>query len=825
MKCKQTKRLAASVVLGLMLTGSVCSVAAAETKAAVKADGVPITASGSQNITSATDDVATLYALNGGTITLTNGTTLVGESAIGNAGAFCAQGANSQIVATGVETIVTTGATSAAGILSVSGSVDASAKIDLQMTGEGTITVTAIGNDDGSKGVGIVALNKASATVEGVKSLTVNNNGAITAAELVSYGVSAENGSTVSVNASATTNMGDLTVNSTNYDAIGIRADDNSSATYKGLTALNVTTVREEKTATGITATKGSEVEVSLSGDMTISASWDKFEGDATGIYSSNDSTATVNFVSPEPGEPGNLIVKGSGDAYGVSGLFNPDDTNYTNCMTTVEGVQDIIVKGNTARGISGMAVFNDDTVERSFEMKVNMDGKIDVEATSVDPDKKHSAYGISCIGDEETLIDVTMNKGDIYVTSKLDSTGILAILGQVSVTGADDISISATDEDSGTVCGINAGTGGQIDVQMSGDMLLTGAKATGITTGLKDGVVRLQGGKEDGSLSRMILESSSGTALFLGNGGLIELTNFQVEANEDNQLAIGVVVTENDKSNTLNAYNSVLQGGADFDGDSLNEGVAAYLNINLDEKSLWYGGAASKVAEGATGGINLNNAGTWVVAYDSDLGGGTITNNALVFYRHNSDANDKYITVQAKAASGTGVYCMHTNMETGGSTAGVSDKLILTGTEGGNVNVYLVNTGNSVNVQDSMVDKLVETPNGSTATAQLVNDGDRMEVGMHSYVLEQEDDASGWYVARSSELSNKGKAVVGSVVTPDIWYTESEALYNAAGRRDAQHKQNVWTQGTHSKWGTHGVNTKFNGMQVGWDTAVSYCL
>lgn len=738
------------------------------------------------------------------------------------------------------------GKTEAVGIGVFNQSTDASVT-NINMIGNGALEVTvtgspASGDGKGYDAVGICAQGNGHGqglvTVTGVKDIIVNSTGTTTtsAGEADTYGVGAFANGYVSVNAEATGDMGSLRVTSQAKDIYGVFAENNSTTVYKGATDITITTNGES--AYGIYSENVANTRVDLSGDLTVKALG--ASGEAEGITAAMDGVTTVNFVANNNLTPGNLIIESTNVATGVQGMMGEtnltmnggnvyvtsnndaalgfasaldiaNEPSYLNASVKAQGIKDININGKAATGIVAMALTTD--TRYNAKVEVEMTGNLNVTATD------DIATGVLATGPRAD-VKLNMDKGDINVTGATASipdtstTGILSgVNGSIVVNNAHNINVTAPSTE--TVIGICSATVGRVTANITGDITVDGGTTIGIDAE-SGGSVNLKGNKADGSKS---IINSNGTNNAVGIytiiGGNVNLENIAVKADGSNQVAVmGASV-----NNEVHLNNSDVLGKVMYDGSGLSTGEVGALDITLDATSTLTGMAQADTPAGMTGGINITNAGIWTMTADSNTGG-TLVNNGLVEFAH---SGSNYLTLTNKSISGSGIVQMNANLEIGETTSHVSDKLVITENAVGKNGIYLVNTGNDITIEKRMLDDLVITPASSTGTFIVVNDGDnKLEHNLFVYELAKEETGTGWYLRRTTAQSNKTKAVLASVNNPDVWYVETEGVYNTAATRDAKNKENLWAMAGHSKLGAHGVDTKFNGVQVGFDKAIS---
>ena len=745
-----------------------------------------------------------------------------------------------------LNTLVVKGKTEAVGIGVFNQSADTNVT-NVNMVGDGSLEVTvtdspAMADRHGYDAVGIGAQGNTNGqgliTVTGVRDIIVNSTAtaATPAGEADTYGVGTFENGYVSVNADVTGDMGSLTVTSQAKDVYGVFAENNSSTTYKGATDVTITTNGES--AYGIYSENEASTTLELSGDLTVKALG--IAGAAEGITGTVDGITTVNFVGNNNLTPGNIIVESTNVAAGVQGMMgtvnltmNGGNVNVTSnndaalgfasaldinnnpsllkANLQAQGIKDINVQGKQATGLISFALTTDNSY--SAQLELQMAGELNVTATD------DVATGVLATGPRAAL-KLDMTNGDINVagaTARDQNTSTSGIMSgmnsSIVLNNAHNINVTVPSTE--TAEGISAVLVGSVTANITGDITVKGGTTMGIDAE-SGGTVNLRGNKADGSKS---IINSNGTNSAVGIntilGGNVNLENVIVKADGSNQVAIlGASV-----NNAVHLKNSDVLGKVLYDGSGLSTGEAGALDITLDVNSTFTGMAQADTPTGMVGGINITNAGIWTMTADSKTAG-TLVNNGLIEFAH---TGSNYLTLTNKNISGSGILQMNADLEKGETTAHVSDKLVITENATGNNGIYLVNTGNDITIAKRMLDDLVITPASSTGTFAVVNDGDnKLEHNLYVYELAKEADGTGWYLRRTTAQSNKTKAVLASVNNPDVWYVETEGVYNAAATREAKNKENLWAVAGHSKLGAHGVDTKFSGVQIGFDKTLS---
>lgn len=117
---------------------------------------------------------------------------------------------------------------------------------------------------------------------------------------------------------------------------------------------------------------------------------------------------------------------------------------------------------------------------------------------------------------------------------------------------------------------------------------------------------------------------------------------------------------------------------------------------------------------------------------------------------------------------------------------------------------------------KDFLDTALITATGTADGNYSVTNNGDNnLEVGNWTYSLamKQADGSTIYHLVNNDLLSNKGKTIVSSVVSPDYWYYETNALYNDINNFNGARKDHdVWAHVVHSKntrtdvWDGQGV-------------------
>jgi outer membrane autotransporter protein len=617
--------------------------------------------------------------------------------------------------------------------------------------------------------VGVMARDSKN-TVYGYDNIIVN--GATKA-----YGVGAEESgavNTIVMNGQVSATGGDS-------DTIGVYAISGSKDTITGVTAINATSIGKGQVS-GIEANDG-----------------------IVNVYQADGSSAV----------PVTATSTAAGSAYGVIAANNG----------TVTNVSDVTVKSNTGDAAGVVLGDGTNTVTTLNNIKVTSTG------------------------------------GDVSGIGTIGSTGTntLAVAGNIEATTGDDYSLAY---------GIKNTRNSSLTVNVAGNVTASSpAGEAGIVNSTKSGGttdVTVQGNMTAIGKNAVLAMAESGSKLTLTGGGTatLQATNVAMVAEVSDQSTINLknitakaegpadgsngIVSEY-KGGTVNLINTKITGnGANGAADSyyLNVGSAATdnLNINIDKSSSLTGAVIAPTDSASLGSININNAGTWNVTGNSNLnasGTSSITNTGTIDMSKDGTTNSSLVssTIKVKSLNNSGNIVMDVNP----TDASSGDRIITTtasgnGTVTANIPAALVDSTYK-DYLESESTPLIQVTGSNSSNYTVDNNGDnKLELGNWTYKLvtyTMPDGSIGYRLANSNTMSNKGKTILGSLVSPDYWYYETNALYaDLPNFTSARTDKDVWAHFVRNKVtisnsdfdsvGASDIDTNYNGVVAGIDKKLS---
>jgi hypothetical protein len=820
------------------VTGNNAAVSATTTTG--EADGIVAKSTGTQaavnTVTGVTDITASgskdAYGISASgtddTNTATNKVTMTGDVAatsteagtVEGVGAFT-YGSNivkgaADITASGVEGSVygIGGSTNSSNDVTMTGSLSASASTSGDV-------YAVLGNDNST--------NK----VEGTKDISA------TTASGTAYGIDAVKDSTNNVNKGVTTGMGSLTVKSEDGAAYGVNADATggtrvASNNVGGLTTIDVTgsTSADGVKAIGansvntvnmngtLTATGGSRTTTAVSasnggtdtitGVTSISAK-SAGDGDVKGIVA--DTNGTVEVYQADGTSPVAVTAEstGSGEVTGVEATGN----------STIENISDVTAKANNGSAYGVILGDGTNTIKAINNIK----------ATSTDG---YEAAGISTEGDSgnNTLavagnIEAT-NNGDGWAEGVYNSDN-----ESLTVTVAGNVTTSAPDGNADIVYS-NFG-GATTDVTVKGNMSVTGNKAA-LAYAHDGDTVNLTGGG-----TTTLKGTSMAKVADVDGQSTVNLKNITVKAEGPADASYSAY--SDDNGGTVNLTNTTItgngaNGGADIYYENGDSDPGEDLNVTIDGTSSITGAANAATDSAANGAINITNAGTWNVTGNSNLnasGESSLTNTGLVDMTKDGTTAEKQVSskLAVKSLTHNGNLIMDVSPE----KVTTGDQIVTTTTSGsGKIQANILASEQDATYKEFLDTALITATGTADGNYSVTNNGNNnLEVGNWTYSLQpmkQADGSTIYHLVNNDLLSNKGKTIVSSVVSPDYWYYETNALYNDINNFNGARKDHdVWAHVVHSKntrtdvWdgtGVGDVDSQYSGVVVGIDKKFS---
>jgi outer membrane autotransporter protein len=750
-------------------------------------DGIFATNGGSVSMNGGTIKIGAWNAVNGVEAlgVTTDGTSVTLKNLGANFTVTGGDGATTKgLVATGFgePTTVVVSGTDLDKITSVDGEV-----IGMQSFGKGNITFTAdahnVSKDIVVKSTGSGQATAILADFGGQNTVTGIRNIDAESASGEAFGLNADGGGKETAN--NVTMSGTLTVISSGNEATGIRSYDKGTNTITGATAINVKTLGQS-TARGIYAEQGTVKVAPASGSSAVTLNVAGGSG-ADGITATHNSS--VDFQ-------GDVIVAAQqGGAYGV------ELGTGTNNVTGIKNIKVTNADGFEAAGIYGTDTSKTGGADGTNTITVA--GNIDAEVSNAD------GYAEGVYNSYNQSLTVTV-KGNVTTTSK---------------NGSADVVYSDYDG------------GGTADVTVNGTMSVTGKDA-------------------------FLAYADSGNTVTLTGGGAatVQGTHYAAVAELDEQSTINlknivanVVGPQNNtyalhgfSDGTFNLINTTItgngaHGGADVYFANSGSDPDNILNVNIDATSKLTGAVRVEAIGPDMGGISLTNAGLWNVTGDSNLnanGTSTITNTGTIDMSKDGTtaASQTFSTIEVNSLNNSGNIIMDVST----TDASASDKIIAStasgnGTLTANIPAALLNTSYKAYLESEDA-PLIKVTGSNTSNYTIGNNGNnKLELGNWTYKLvtyTMPDGSIGYRLANSNTMSNKGKTILGSLVSPDYWYYETNALYaDLPNFTSARTDKDVWAHAVHNKLtisiiaisaSASDIDTNYSGVVAGIDKKLS---
>ena len=272
-----------------------------------------------------------------------------------------------------------------------------------------------------------------------------------------------------------------------------------------------------------------------------------------------------------------------------------------------------------------------------------------------------------------------------------------------------------------------------------------------------------------------------------------------------------------------------------------------ARIIYTYDSASSITGAANTEIDSAGLAAINITNAGTWNVTGDSNLnatGTGSLTNTGKVDMTKDGTTatTQSFSTMKLNSLTNNGEIVMDVSPK----NISNGDQIVTTTASGsGTIKANILASEADAAGQDFLesmdstnTNPLIKVIGNNSSNYTVSNNGNNnLEVGNYTYSLQPYTytDADGnkvtaYRLINNALLSNKGKTVVSSIVSPDYWYYETNALYTDINNfTNARKEHDVWAHFVHSKttindaWSgpvadgaDSDVDTKYNGVVFG---------
>ena len=658
------------------------------------------------------------------------------------------------------------------------------------------------------------------------------------------------------VYASAGTASNDITMNGkisakgSTEDASGVEAHGGGTNTIQG----TVTSIEAEGAAGdvyGVLADKGTNTITMSSGLVSANATALAAGNEVAAVYA--DHKGVNNFT-------GLTAIKATGasteggtvngiEIGGYSTITNDATLDVTaDAMGTANAIGLQINDGdNTLPTLNSLAVTSEDGTAKG----INADGGTNtVEVTtsvSAKATGSGNAGGVNTTGDAELTTTIggtltaTAANGDAAAVNAASSGNTT-----VTVNGTTTVEAPNGSEYGGATIVNNEGTG-TVTFNANGAMSATGNRAGGVN-GAGAGTTTING---NGNTVTLKGTDSSAAALVTG-GSKVTLINLKMDSQAPDKKAYSIFAYGTDGAEvnlegTTIASSTTTNSAADIAYQNGSSAVGQDLNITIDSTS-GITGAANVVDDSGTpsadndsaalGAINITNAGTWNVTGDSNLnasGESSLTNTGLVDMTKDGTTAEKQVSskLAVKSLTHNGNLIMDVSPE----KVTTGDQIVTTTTSGsGKIKANILASEQDATYKDFLDTALITATGTADGNYSVTNNGDNnLEVGNWTYSLQpmkQADGSTIYHLVNNDLLSNKGKTIVSSVVSPDYWYYETNALYSDINNFNGARKDHdVWAHMVHNKTtlsnfsdqsGVDDVDSQYSGVVVGIDKKFS---
>lgn len=710
---------------------------------------------------------------------------------------------------------------------------------------------------DVNKGGKVITMELAGSTAglagsgkDSVLNFNNENNSIKTAAGGADYAVG------INSSKSATVNMDKGTIDLTGKDVVGVMANYSGNANLSNL-GDQMKLQATDGVGVGALADGGtvnvSNTKITVSGTGTA---------DAIGLQGTTAGKINLSYdadkITANPALNMNVMnvsTSGSGTAMGIvsKGLDTSINlSNLENLEVTAKGTGD--ATGIWAEGGSKVEV----NVDLAPVLEAR-DADLGEPETPVEPEPKTKTISVSTEGAGMAIGVVALHNGtsvnlgdiknlEVAAKGTGDAVGISVADGATFTDTLETLDVNAA---GGNAIGMQATNKSTINLDLAGNLTVTAGKSA-IGVAASDSVVNLEGNSEFTS-SLIVKGTEPSTALAVDSAGQINLTNMSVALDEG---TTGTLLLGTKNGGTVNATNSVLAGHTIYDATDSVAGESNRLGINLDKNSLLVG-SVNVVNSDADkdAAIDVNVAGYWYMTGDSDTNG-TLNNTGIVDFAPQDENKLTYSTLKVDKLTGDGgTYMVNTTIHNADTYLDANnrqaDLIVATGSgSDATGSIFIKNDDTKVAWYQARMDQaLAITAPDSTAEFTLANGQNAYELGSWAYQLTSETisqaeadklyggnyaGATGWHL-QNFDLSNQATAALSSVVSPDIWYLETNALYSNINQYDREKdNSNVWAQAMHGKIetndtvshagynGSNNVEQKFSGLTAGLDKKFS---
>ena len=501
----------------------------------------------------------------------------------------------------------------------------------------------------------------------------------------------------------------------------------------------------------------------------------------------------------------------------------------------------------NTLPTLNSLAATSEDGTAKGINADggtntVNVTTNVSAEATG-----SGNAGGVNTTGDAELTTTIggtltaTAANGDAAAVNAASSGNTT-----VTVNGTTTVEAPNGSEYGGATIVNNGGTG-TVTFNANGAMSATGNRAGGVN-GAGAGTTTING---NGNTVTLKGTDSSAAALVTG-GSKVTLINLKMDSQAPDKKAYSIFAYGTDGAEvnlegTTIASSTTTNSAADIAYQNGSSAVGQDLNITIDSTS-GITGAANVVDDSGTpsadndsaalGAINITNAGIWNVTGSSNLnasGESSLTNTGLVDMTKDGTTAEKQVSskLAVKSLTHNGNLIMDVSPE----KVTTGDQIVTTTTSGsGKIKANILASEQDATYKDFLDTALITATGTADGNYSVTNNGDNnLEVGNWTYSLQpmkQADGSTIYHLVNNDLLSNKGKTIVSSVVSPDYWYYETNALYSDINNFNGARKDHdVWAHMVHNKTtlsnfsdqsGVDDVDSQYSGVVVGIDKKFS---
>ncbi|MDL2280707.1 autotransporter outer membrane beta-barrel domain-containing protein [Selenomonadales bacterium OttesenSCG-928-I06] len=508
--------------------------------------------------------------------------------------------------------------------------------------------------------------------------------------------------------------------------------------------------------------------------------------GGKTPTETTNTLTITGDITNSGAGSQGVRIGGAAkaiinGDINVAGGLYNNSSNSFGILLTDLTSIGE--VNGNiNVTGSEGLGVY---ITGGNFTSNGN------INATSFE------AYGvyIASGGSAARPAAVTANLKNVTASGE-GSTGVemfttnaygninTTITGQTTVSGKDAVGIYTYKR--------TAGADGTVTANVLGNVSVTGDGGTGLfaldttTINMANSTLTVNSATDDTTIGFLV-----------GRGGTIKLDNVTASATGQAQLISAIAVN----AGTVEAKSSSLSGNVNHGGQKDQNNVSAgTLTVVLTDNSSLTG--AVNVGDVSTDAdkkidVKLNNTtDTWNITGDSTTNG-TLINNGTVNF--SSLTPFKTTTVKEYTAGTNSSMYMNVDID-----AEKGDHFIIDGKATGSTNLYVQSTTDSLGLKNRMDKALILAndwvANSSDAEFILANSEGYVDAGGYKYILNSglTNDGTGddmeWFLVNNGLAPSGQTLALGSVISPEIWYLETDTLFNRLNNyKDKDYNGGFW--------------------------------